>query len=201
MRIVLLGDSIFDNAAYTDGDPAVADHLQKLLNGGDTVDLLALDGSVTRGVTAEQVPAIPPEATHLVVSSGGNDALQYEWVLSEPVENVAEALGVFREPLAQFERDYRTLLTALSETGKPVWCCTIYNGRLEPPMDKAAPVAIALYNDVITRVAREFSYSVIELRQVCTDPEDYANPIEPSGPGGAKIARAILAAISSENET
>jgi hypothetical protein len=36
---------------------------------------------------------------------------------------------------------------------------------------------------------------VIDLRLVCTEPSDYANPIEPSGAGGRKIAAAIAAAI------
>jgi hypothetical protein len=36
---------------------------------------------------------------------------------------------------------------------------------------------------------------IIELRAVCTEPADYANPIEPSGRGGARIAAAVLGAI------
>ena len=35
----------------------------------------------------------------------------------------------------------------------------------------------------------------LELRAICTDPADYANPIEPSGQGGLKIARAIARAV------
>jgi len=35
----------------------------------------------------------------------------------------------------------------------------------------------------------------VDLRLVCTEPSDYANPIEPSGSGGAKIARAIVASL------
>lgn len=31
MHLVLLGDSVFDNAPYTDGGPAVIDHLGTLL--------------------------------------------------------------------------------------------------------------------------------------------------------------------------
>lgn len=32
---------------------------------------------------------------------------------------------------------------------------------------------------------------MIELRAICREPCDYANPIEPSDEGGRKIARAI----------
>jgi hypothetical protein len=37
---------------------------------------------------------------------------------------------------------------------------------------------------------------VIELRAVCSRPEDYANPIEPSSAGGEKIARAIARLVA-----
>jgi hypothetical protein len=40
--------------------------------------------------------------------------------------------------------------------------------------------------------ASEEALTVIDLRLVCNEPRDYANPIEPSSHGGAKIAKAIL---------
>ncbi|HXE56522.1 MAG TPA: hypothetical protein VNK43_00835 [Gemmatimonadales bacterium] len=44
-------------------------------------------------------------------------------------------------------------------------------------------------------MAFERGLGVVDLRTVCADPADYANPIEPSSVGGAKIARAIAAAV------
>jgi hypothetical protein len=41
----------------------------------------------------------------------------------------------------------------------------------------------------------QLGLTVIDLRFVCSSTEDYANPIEPSSRGGAKIARCILAAV------
>jgi hypothetical protein len=41
----------------------------------------------------------------------------------------------------------------------------------------------------------ERAIDVIDLRLVCTEASDYANPIEPSGTGGKKIADAIAAAV------
>ncbi len=52
-----------------------------------------------------------------------------------------------------------------------------------------------MFNDVIARTAHAHGLDLIELRLVCTKPSDYANPIEPSGAGGAKIARAIASAL------
>ena len=34
-------------------------------------------------------------------------------------------------------------------------------------------------------------FSVLDMRALFDDPDDYANPIEPSAQGGAKIAAAI----------
>jgi hypothetical protein len=43
-------------------------------------------------------------------------------------------------------------------------------------------------------MAFEHHLSVLELRLVCSERADYANPIEPSGRGGLKIAQAIARA-------
>ena len=58
-----------------------------------------------------------------------------------------------------------------------------------------------VFNDVILRVAVEYGLAVIDLRFVCTEPSDYANPIEPSSIGGAKIARAIVDLLSGASTT
>jgi len=56
------------------------------------------------------------------------------------------------------------------------------------------------FNDVILRVAFDNQFTVIDLRSVCDDPTDYANPIEPSGTGGRKVARAIVQAVGVEDD-
>jgi hypothetical protein len=77
--------------------------------------------------------------------------------------------------------------------------CTIYNGDLDASIRRAAAVALSVFNDAIHRVTAYRGVPVIELRQVCTEPGDYANPIEPSVAGGAKIARAIINAVARMN--
>jgi hypothetical protein len=52
-----------------------------------------------------------------------------------------------------------------------------------------------MFNDVILRMAFEHHLSVIDLRLVCNEPSDYANPIEPSGSGGRKIAHSIARSL------
>jgi pentose-5-phosphate-3-epimerase len=73
-HIVLLGDSIFDNAAYVNAGPDVIRQLKSILPRDWQASLLAVDGSVTTEVIT-QIHKIPAAATHLIVSAGGNDGL------------------------------------------------------------------------------------------------------------------------------
>ncbi len=134
---------------------------------------------------------MPVDASHLVVAIGGNDALQNSDVLALRVTSSAQALEVFDDRLTAFEQAYRRAIGAVKELGRETAVCTIYNGALEPELARVARVALALFNDVILRTGADLGVDVLELRSVCNQPADYANPIEPSGTGGLKIARAI----------
>src|SRR6185436_5966678 len=74
IHIVLLGDSIFDNAAYVAGGPDVVRQLREILPSGWRATVNALDGAVISDVP-QQLKELPRDATHLVLSIGGNDAL------------------------------------------------------------------------------------------------------------------------------
>jgi hypothetical protein len=194
MHIVLLGDSIFDNSAYTRGEPDVRSHLETMLPADAGATLVAVDGATTAGI-ASQTARVPRTATHLVVSIGGNDALGHSDLLRTPVRSTAEALALFSARVTRFEVDYRRAVERVLALGRHTTVCTIYNGSLDREIADIARLALTLFNDVILRVAAEHRLGVIELRHVCNTPEDYANPIEPSGTGGKKIAAAILRAI------
>lgn len=190
-HVVLLGDSIFDNAAYVRGGPDVRTHLQGMLPAGARATLLAIDGDVTSGV-ARQATRTPADATHLVLSVGGNDALGHIGLLSRRARSGAEVLGWFADAVDDFDGEYGRLVQLLVRRGLPLAVCTVYNGNLAEAERRAARAALAIFNDAIQRRARTHALPVIELRHVCTEPDDYANPIEPSVQGGAKIAAAIV---------
>ena len=79
-HVVLLGDSIFDNARYVPGGPSVIEHLRRSLPAGWRATLLARDGAGTAEMD-RQLDLLPPDATHLVVSVGGNDALDHSGLI------------------------------------------------------------------------------------------------------------------------
>ncbi|HEY0776884.1 MAG TPA: SGNH/GDSL hydrolase family protein [Gemmatirosa sp.] len=193
-HVVLLGDSIFANAAYVRGGPDVVAHLAGVLPAQWRATLGAVDGAVIADV-ARQLAHGPADATHYVVSAGGNDALGHADLLDRPARSSAEVLDVLADAADGFEARYRRMLDAFAARAPPTTLCTIYDRNLAPPVRRAAAAALAVFNDRIQRLASEYGRPVIELRRVCTEPGDYANPIEPSVAGGAKIARAIASAL------
>jgi lysophospholipase L1-like esterase len=198
-HVILLGDSIFDNAAYTAGGPDVISQLRKLLPGGWTASLLAVDGHRAEDVN-RQLAQLPKAATHLVLSVGGNDALSHGDLLTRPARSAAEVLTLLGGAAGEFEERYRRLIARLLQAGLPLTICTIYNGNFpDRDFQRIASTALTSFNDAILRVGFERRLTIIDLRLVCDEPADYANPIEPSTVGGAKIARAIAAAVSAAN--
>jgi hypothetical protein len=197
-HLVLLGDSIFDNASYVARGEAVIDHLHRALPSGWAADLLAVDGAVIDDVHS-QVRRIPNTATHLFLSVGGNDALGHFGLLEERASSMAAALNRLADVQDAFEAGYRKLVASIAERDLPTTVCTIYNGRLlDPVVQRLARTALVIFNDAIIRTAIEYGTGLIELRQVCSERADYANDIEPSSQGGIKIARAILRMASDE---
>jgi hypothetical protein len=189
-HVVLLGDSIFDNAVYVPGGPDVVRQVRGVLPDGWKATLLAIDGAVTRGV-AGQVGRLPQDATLLVVSVGGNDALGASHLLGSGVRTVGEALLLLAEAQDRFARDYREMLEAVLAHGLPTALCTIYDTPPSAPNQRIIKAALSLFNDVITRAAFARGLPLIDLRLICDEDGDYANPIEPSVQGGAKMAAAI----------
>lgn len=200
-HLVLLGDSIFDNALYTSGGPDVVSQVCNLLPSGWSASLLAVDGSTTVNIP-DQVQRLPKNCTYLVLSVGGNNALteasrlgiSFFGMTGEPTSKSLDSLA---EISNAFESQYRSAVDACLGTKLPLAVCTIYNGCFpDKSYQRIASLALAIFNDVIIRIAIERGLSVIDLRLICTTPRDYANPIEPSSIGGEKIAKAIVALVT-----
>jgi hypothetical protein len=195
-HVVLLGDSILDNGAYVGSGLDVIEQLGKRLPPGARATLSAMDGSVTSGVML-QLQIAPDDATHFVISAGGNDALHHAGLLDEKVSKVGEALDRLAAVRESFAEDYRTMLDVVTARGLPVAVCTIYDARF-PNLEqrRRASLGLTIFNDCITREASARGLALIDLRLILTADGDLANPIEPSVSGGAKIANAIAAFAS-----
>lgn len=199
-HIVLLGDSIFENLSYTQGGPDVVSQVRELLPNGWQASLLAVDGSTAEAVP-DQLSRLPVGATHLILSVGGNDAIMSSDLLLKRFDTAATALTALADVSRKFEEQYRQTLAACRKTQLPLTVCTIYNGNFpDKDYQRLASTALTVFNDVILRVGFECGLTIIDLRFVCSNAEDYANPIEPSSIGGRKIARCILDSVIQRQE-
>ena len=195
-HIVLLGDSIFDNGSYTAGGPDVITQVRQLLPKGWRASLVAVDGATTENIPS-QVKQVPTDSSHLVLSVGGNDALMRSGILQAPANSASQAVAALAEVSWDFEEKYLRAVAACQQLSLPLALCTIYNGCFpDSDFQWLASTALMVFNDVILRVGIEFGLPIIDLRFICSSPLDYANPIEPSSYGGAKIARAIVNLVS-----
>jgi len=194
-HVVLLGDSIFDNARYVPDRPPVVEQVRRGLPAGWKATLVAVDGHTVEDVAA-QLPRVPADASHLVVSAGGNDALGAGGLLREPAATVGDALGTLGETLDAFRAEYAAMLRSVLDLARPVVVCTVYDAI--PVLGAAERAGLAGFNEVILRSAIAAGVPVIDLRLVCTEEGDYSplSPIEPSVVGGAKIAGAIVRAVT-----
>lgn len=201
-HLVLLGDSVFDNGAYVEAsEPDVARQLSSRLPAGDEVTLLAVDGHLTSNVTS-QIERLPGSTTHLFLSAGGNDALQYLSAIERfetETHRFSEATEKLREIQEDFRQSYQLVVRELLGTGLPTTLCTIYNGNFpEASLQALVDTILPVINDVVVEAAIKSGLPLIDLGRTLDEPDlDYANPIEPSAHGGEKIAGAITEVLSS----
>ena len=207
-HIILAGDSVFDNGSYVKpGEPDVPKQLKGLLDEGDKVSLLAVDGHVINNVEG-QLRNLPNDTTHLVISVGGNNAMRKLNELSRATRNIGDGFLTFHDFRESFKSDYIEMLTSALSFNIPTTLCTIYNPcfshseteRMSDYMShdvnnetlqKMAMTTLPIFNDIIFLEAVNFNIPVIDLRLIFSDESDYANPIEPSAIGGQKMAKVI----------
>lgn len=194
-HFALLGDSVFDNAAYVDPGAEVVAQLRRRLPSGEQATLLAKDGARIADVPL-QLSRLPRDATHLVLSIGGNDALDRAGVLDATEMDAPEAFRALADIIEIFEEGYRRMLKTALKARLPLAVCTIYNGYFDDrDYQRRAAAAVGALDDAIVRCAAEHGITVIDLRRVCVEPFDFTHRVEPSGQGGGKIAGAIMRAF------
>ena len=197
MHIVLLGDSIFDNGAYVRrGEPDVVRQLRARLPAGARATLAAVDGATAADVR-RQLERLPADATHL-------DRQRRRQRRARQYRRARRARALDRRRVDAPRRHRRRFRARLSrharsvlDRGRPTALCTIYEPRYpDPRFQRLAVTGLVLFNDVITRAAFAHGLPVLDLRLICDEDADFANPIEPSAQGGDKIAAAIARLVA-----
>ena len=197
-HLVLLGDSIFDNAPYVGEQPEVITQLRAKLPVSWNATLKAIDGDKIDDVYAQL--ELPEDATHLILSVGGNNALSHLNILNQSVVSSAQVFNGLADISEQFEQQYQKLLSKILSFDLPTAICTIYYPNHSTRLERRIAIAaLATFNDVIIRQAFGSGIPLIDLRLTCNEPQDYANPIEPSSIGGEKITNAIMNVVLEHN--
>lgn len=194
-HIVLLGDSIFDNGAYVPGGPPVIDQVRMALPSGWEATLLAQDGAVVEWIE-KQMLELPESTSHLMISVGGNNALEHSWILSDGDRPAGEAFADLATAYESFAEQYSEMLQAVLAKRVPTGLCTIYNAV--PGLSGEERAALAIFNDIILQNGISQGLPILDLRVTCSQPDDYStvSPIEPSRKGGAKIAQGIARIVT-----
>lgn len=196
-HIVLAGDSIFDNDTYVPGEPGVIAQLRRDLQAGWKATKVAVDGDKIDDVR-RQVKTLPADATDLIVSVGGNDALGHSDLLSQ-VGAPSDLPRVLYGPVAKFRAKYAAMLDLLTPISVRLKVCTIYTAiPFEKPLWRAfAPAAIGVFNQAILDEAGVREIPVLRLDELCVEASDYSalSPIEPSAKGGQKIVDLIIRSL------
>lgn len=152
-HLVLLGDSIFDNKSYVGGGLDVIAHLHQHAPENWQATLRAVDGCVVENVS-KQTFDLPDNATHLIISVGGNDAILNADVLQMKVSSSAEVFDKLADYSSTFEFHYCQMLEAVLRLKKPTAVCTIYYPQIpEAFAQKITVAALASFNDIIIKQA------------------------------------------------
>jgi hypothetical protein len=199
-HLVLVGDSVFDNGVYVDpGQDDVTAHLRRKLAPLDWIlDMRAVDGAVASHIESQLAnsPVVTP--CTFVLSVGGNDALGYLDVVLDTTadRSAASVLMNFNEIREGFRQSYTSALDRILAHEQPLIVCTIYNPNFpEVNVQVLAETGLSFFNDVIAEEALRRNLPIVDLREVCSMPEAFANPIEPSEFGGDVITDAIISLL------
>ena len=200
----------------------VTEHLEKLFSNDPNVVIEnhAVDGDTMLQLEKNHLDSnLLLGATHIVVSIGGNDLL-YNISFLQSTSKLSKVMGkgamigkwgakelnpsrnkVFEETyfeiIEPFKKQYETIVANLSNHRANLLLCTVYEGDLVDSdefsdVSNSSKTMVSIFNDIVYRVANKFNADVLELRDIFTSSDDYANPIEPSHIGGEKLAQSIL---------
>jgi lysophospholipase L1-like esterase len=149
---------------------------------GASVTDLAIGGTTSAMISAQEVPLMAPGATYVIIAAGANDVVHFS------------APGYPVETLAQHEADHLTLCQAVRAKEPKAKIVVLTVADYEP---QPYPGFTAAFDAAIRANAAAIGASVadIETDPILNNPADYADANHPSDPGNSEIARVVLAAL------
>lgn len=138
----------------------------------------------------------PADATHIVISVEGNHAIRESGLLHGQAASMEEGLARLSLAADQFENKIEALIQVAQATRVPTVICNMWPPRYsEPTHQRAAVAALGIFNSRILHRAVEARISLVDLRRVCSEQQDYADHIMLSRAGLQKAANVIWHAL------
>ena len=147
-KLLLLGDSVFDNKVYINpNEKSVEEHLKSKLDESIwDIAVEAVDGATTKTIEHQfnSMQTLPDSNSNIIVSIGGNDALNY-------VDNLDSLnLETLHTIKSQFYDDYTEAVHQIASEAHQFYLCTIYNPKFsDPVLQKKAEAGLSIFNVVI----------------------------------------------------
>lgn len=178
--IILMGDSILNNANYVSSGNSVYDILTKKLNNIITV---ATDGATINDLYL-QLDKITIDLnntnTYIFISAGGND------ILNSSKELTNNDVNLLFDKYMYFLKTLRAKLDNVK--------INILNLYLPSnPRYQSYKTSIEQWNKLINQYSNKIgeTYNVLDLYELLRSPDDFVYDIEPSETGSNKIANLI----------
>eukprot|EP00658_Telonema_sp_P-2_P085104 TRINITY_DN9628_c0_g1_i3.p2 TRINITY_DN9628_c0_g1~~TRINITY_DN9628_c0_g1_i3.p2 ORF type:complete len:263 (-),score=68.39 TRINITY_DN9628_c0_g1_i3:1328-2116(-) len=169
----------------------------------DRCTMCALDGAMIAAIP-DQLGNAPVDGNYFIISVGGNNATGAVSTVLGEATTVEESILRLHTFVAAFEQEFTQMVQRVVQVigQKPLVLCGCYNPcfhsmNVTTVSQGVVNTAMALLADVVQRVGTRFGAAVIDWRRVMTKVEDFANPIEPSSVGGAKMADCIVNVVRS----
>ena len=191
-HVVLLGDALLD--AYSSIDKSPGEFEDALLPGtrGQWKISVVSAAEIERAGSAL---ALPKDATHAIIFIEGNYAIEQSGLLhGQPAQ--VQSLEQLSLAADEFERTLGRLIHVAQAARLVIMVCTMFQPNYKDPVrQRTACAALAVFNDRVTKRAAAARVSVIDLRLICNEPEDYDKPTQLSKSGLQKAANVIRFAM------
>jgi lysophospholipase L1-like esterase len=188
--IVMLGDSMLENANYVNKDRSVTELVKNYVEAKDyNFYNFAKDGETIPTVshkiarlTSNQIQKLNKRTTHIFLSVGGNDILKLNQPLeaSVIVSTFLKYIELIKLIKSRFPNAKLTVLNLYTPTAS--WI-EIYR------------ISIKQWNEALEQKKTKYNYGIIDVNKLLFDKQDFTHDIEPSVIGGQKIVNEIIMKI------
>ena len=192
-KILLVGDSVFDNAPYVEAGLDSVSILRKELSPIATVDSVAIDGSTTFEVLYQLDKgelSSKPKYDIIFLSIGGNDLLCNQEIYLDPTKTLADR----RDFIMELRKRFLLIRQRLLLMSENVFWTGVYKPYFDPEeySEEHIERVNRAIHDINTKLKAGYSDEyMLSLTSILNQQEDFVFTIEPSAQGSEKLAKEL----------